>query len=311
MSSAFIVPLLRPLGVMSLAFAIFGAYRYSTEQTYPPLPNVPMDRSSVRPAPFEDACAEPHDQNNAGLSVHCEYTLQGCQFDEPAMSYEMKPSSPSDGPPHKRQRPATMIVPRKQSLLVPHESQQVALFPTQPASPPPDHLLRAGQHTGTSLVRLLTPVADQDCPTRAYNILRWVGYALLHGFHALGIDVVDGWAHLHQLAKAAVSDRKDLEGLIPGALRRVIEQDTTGRWMIVGDRVCKVPRHARRAVLPATPMDVYLDIRPRLCDVPAAVSPPVTQTLEMGVVACHCALSECVYHYSLLEKSLCQVTAPQ
>ena len=199
-----------------------------------------------------------------------------------------------------------MTAPRKQSLLAPHESQQVALFPTQPASPPPDHLLRAGLYTSTSLVRLPTPIADQDCPTRAYNILRWVGYALLHGFHALGIDVVDGWAHLHQLAKAAVSDRKDLEGLTPGALRRVIEQDTTGRWMIVGDRVCKVPRHARRAVLPATPMDEYQDIRPRLCDVPAAVSPPATQTLEMGVVACHCALSECVYHYSLLEKSLCQ-----
>ena len=295
---------------MSLAFAMFGAPRYPTEEAYHTIPNVPMDRSSVRPTPFEDACAEPHEQNNTVLQVHGEYNLQGSQFVDPMMSLEMKPAPLADGPPHKRQRPATMIAPRKPSLLAPHESQQASLFPTQPASPPPVHLLRAGLYASTSLVRLPAPV-DQECPTRAYNILRWVGYALRYGFHALGIDVVDGWAHLHQLAKAAISDRKDLEGLTPGALRRVIEQDTTGRWMIVGDRVCKVPRHARRAVLPATPMDEYQDIRPRLCDVPAAVSPPATQTFEMGVVACHCALSECVYHYSLLEKSLCQAIAPQ
>ena len=296
---------------MSLAFAIFGAPRYATGQTYPLLPNVPMDRSSLRSAPFEDARAEQHDQNNSGLSVHDEYTSQEVQFDEPAMSQVMKPSSFADGPPHKRQRPAKMIVPRKQSLLVPHESQQVALFPTQPASPPPDHLLRAGQHTSTSLVRLLATVADQDCHTRAYNILRWVGYALLHGFHALGIDVVDGWAHLHQLANAAISDRKDLEGFTPGAFRRVIEQDTTGRWMIVGGRVCKVPRHARRVAPLATPMDEFQDIRLLLCDIPATVSPPATETFEMSVVARHCALSECVYKYSCLEKSLCHATEPQ
>ena len=126
-----------------------------------------------------------------------------------------------------------MYEPRKQPRMAAHGPQQLALTPTQPAGPPPDHLLRAVQHTGTSLARLPTTVADQDCPTRAYNILRWLGYALLHGFQALGIDVVDGWAHLHQLAKAAASDRRDLEGLTPGALRRVIEQDTTGRWMIV------------------------------------------------------------------------------
>ena len=73
MSSAFNVPLLLRLGVMSIAFAIFGAPRYATEQTYPLLPNVPMDRSSLRPAPFEDVRAEQHDQNNSGLSVYDEY----------------------------------------------------------------------------------------------------------------------------------------------------------------------------------------------------------------------------------------------
>ena len=200
---------------------------------------------------------------------------------------------------------------RKQSRLAPHGSQQVALSPTQPASPPPDHLLRAGQHAGTSLARLLTLVADQDCPTRAYNILRWLGYALLHGFHALGIDFVDGWAHLHQLAKAAASDRRDLENLTPGALRCAIEQDTSGRWVLVGDRVSKVPRHARRVVLPATSIDDHHDSRPRLRDVPAAVAPPITHPLEMGVAACHRALSQCVSHYARLEKSLSQDTALQ
>ena len=193
-----------------------------------------------------------------------------------------------------------MIAPTKPSLSAPHESQQASLFPTQPASPPPVHLLRAGLYANTSLALLPAPV-DQECPTRADNILRWVGYALRYGFHALGIDVVDGWAHLHQLAKAAISDRKDLEGLTPGVLRRVIEQDTTGR-------VCKVPRHARRAAPLATPMDESQDIRPLLCDVPATVSPPATKTLEMSVVACHCALSD---HYSFMEKSLCHATEPQ
>ena len=295
---------------MSLAFAMFGAPRYPTEETHHTFPNVPMERSMVRPTPFEDACVEPHEQNNTVLPVHGEHNFQGSQFVDPLMSREKKSALLSDGPPHKRQRPATMIAPTKPSLSALHESQQASLFPTQPASPPPAHLLRAGLYANTSLALLPAPV-DQECPTRADNILRWVGYALRYGFHALSIDVVDGWAHLHQLAKAAISDRKDLEGLTPGALRRVIEQDTTGRWMIVGGRVCKVPRHARRAAPLVTPMDEHQDIRPRLCDAPAAVSPPATKTLEMGVVACHCALSECVYHYSLLEKSLCHATAPQ
>ena len=171
-------------------------------------------------------------------------------------------------------------------------------------------MLRAGMYANTSLA-LLPALVDLECPTRADNILRWVGYALRYGFHALSIDVVDGWAHLHELAKAAISDRKDFEGLTPGALRRVIEQDTTGRWMIVGGRVCKVPRHARRVAPLATPMDEGQDIRPLRCDVPATVSPPATKTIEISVVACHCALSDCVYQYSLLEKSLCHATEPQ
>ena len=295
---------------MSLAFAMFGAPRYPTEETHHTFPHGSMERTMVQPTPFDDACDEPLEQNNIDLPVHGKHNSQGSRFADPPTPRVKKSALLSDGPPHKRQRSVTMIPPTKPVLSSLHVSQQAPLFPTQPASPPPAHMLRAGMYANTSLA-LLPGLVDLECPTRADNILRWVGYALRYGFHALSIDVVDGWAHLHQLAKAAISDRKDLEGLTPGALRRVIEQDTTGRWMIVGGRVCKVPRHARRAVLLATPMGEYQDIRPRLCDVPAAVSPPATKTLEMGVVACHCALSECVYHYSLLEKSLCQAIAPQ
>ena len=218
-----------------------------------------------------------------------------------------------------------MYETRKQPRMALQVSQQPALTPTQPAGPPPDHLLRAVQHTGTSLpsggsgreligpslARPPTPVAAQDCPTRVYKILRWLGYALLHGYQALGIDVVDGWAHLHQLAKAAASDRRDLEGLTPGALRCVIEEDTSGRWMLVGDRVSKVPRHARRVVLPATSIDDHHGNRLRLRDAPSAAAPPITQSLEMGVAACHRALSQCISHYARLEKSLSQDTALQ
>ena len=203
-----------------------------------------------------------------------------------------------------------MIPPTKPALSALQESQQAPLFPIRPASPPPAHLLRAGMYANTSLA-LLPALVDLECPTRADNILRWVGYALLYGFHALSIDVVDGWAHLHQLAKAAISDRKDLEGLTPGVLRRVIEQDTTGRWMIVGRRVCKIPRHVKRFAPLATSMDELQDIRSLLCDIPATASPPATETFERSVVASHCALSECVYQYSLLEKSLCHATEPQ
>ena len=172
-------------------------------------------------------------------------------------------------------------------------------------------MLRAVQHTGASLARLPTPVAVQECPTRAYNILRWLGYALLHGYQALGIDVVDGWAHLHQLAKAAASDRRDLEGLTPGALRRVIELDTSGRWILVGDQVSKVPRHARRDALPAALIDDHHGSGLRLRDAPLTAAPPLTQSLEMGVAACHRALSQCVSHYARLEKCLSQGTALQ
>ena len=183
-----------------------------------------------------------------------------------------------------------MYESRKQPRMVLQVSQQLALTPTQPAGPPPDYLLRAVQHTSTSLARPPTPVAAQDCPTRAYKILRWLGYALLHGYQALGIDVVDGWAHLHQLAKAAASDRRDLEGLTPGALRCVIEQDTSGRWMLVGDRVSKVPRHARRVALSGTSIDDHQDSRPRLRDAPLSCRTTSNPTPRNG----RCSMSPCV-----------------
>ena len=295
---------------MSLAFAIFGPPHYPTVEAHHTYPHGSMESTMDRPTPFDDSWDEPLAQYNIDLSAHGKHDSQGIRSADTHKWRVKKAAIFSDGPPHKRQRPATTISP---TLLAPsslHEYQQAPLLLTQPASPPPAHMLRAGMYANTSLA-LIPVLADLECPIRADNILRWVGYALRYGFHALGIDVVDGWAHLHQLAKAAISDRKDLEGLIPGALRRVIEQDTTGRWMIVGGRVCKVPRHARRAAPLVNSMDEHQDIRPRLRDVPASVSPPTTKTLEMSVVACHCALSECVYHYSLLEKSLCQATAPQ
>ena len=303
---------------MSLAVAIFGQPRKVTEQTHPPQLNGPMAMLpgpkwlSLRPASFEDVRAAQYDQSpGLGLRACEECTPQKGQLADQALPRATTPASSAGWPSPKRQRSPTMYESRKQPRMALQVSQQPALTPTQPAGPPPDHLLRAVQHTGTSLARLPTPVAVQDCPTRAYNILRWLGYALLHGYQALGIDVVDGWAHLHQLAKAAASDRRDLEGLTPGALRCVIEQDTSGRWVLVGDQVSKVPRHARRVVLPATSIDDHHGSCLRLRDAPFAAAPPITQSLEMGVAACHRALSQCVSHYARLEKFLSQDTALQ
>ena len=203
-----------------------------------------------------------------------------------------------------------MIPHTKPALSSLHESQQAPLLPTQPASPPPAHMLRASMYANTNLALIPAP-AVLECPTRADNILRWIGYAFRYGFHSLGIEVVDGWAHLHELAKAATSVRKDFAGLTPGALRRVIEHDATGRWLIVGGRVCKVPRYARRVAPSSNLGDEFQDSRPLRCDIFVTVSPPAKKTLERSVAACHCALSKCVYHYSPLEKSFCHASEPQ
>ena len=274
---------------MSLAVAIFGQPRKVTEQTHPPQLNGPMAMLpgpkwlSLRPASFEDVRAAQYDQSpGLGLRACEECTPQKGQLADQALRRATTPASSAGWPSPKRQRSPTMYETKKQPRKALQASQQPALTPTQPAGPPPDHLLRAVQRAGTSLpsggagreligpslARPPTPAAAQGRPTRANKILRWLGYALLHGYQALGIDVVDGWAHLHQLAKAAASDRRDLEGLTPGALRRVIEQDTSGRWILVGDQVSKVPRHARRDALPATLIDDHHGSGLRLRDAP-------------------------------------------
>ena len=101
------------------------------------------------------------------------------------------------------------------------------LVPVQPASPPPAHILRAGMYANSTA----------ESPTRADKILRWISYAIRFGGQSIGIEVVNGWAHLHELAKAATSVRKDFAGLTPGALRNIIELDVSGRgWLVCGVR---------------------------------------------------------------------------
>ena len=159
---------------MSLAFAMFGAPRYPTEETHHTFPHGSMERTMVRPTPFDDACAEPHEQNNIVLPIHGEHYFQGSQFADPPTSREKKSAFLSDGPLHKRHTPATTIAHTKPALSASQESQQALLFPIQPASPPPAHLLRAGMYANTSL-EPLPALVDLDCPTRVDNILRWVG----------------------------------------------------------------------------------------------------------------------------------------
>ena len=317
---------------MYLAVAIFGHPRKVTEQAQPPQLNGPMAMLpgpkwlSLRPASFEGGRAAQYDQSpGLGQQACEECTPQKGQFADQALPRATTSASSAGWSSPKRQRSPTRYETKKQPRKVLHVSQQHALTPAQPAGPPPDHLLRAEQRAGTSLpsggagreligpslARPPTPAAAQGRSTQANKILRWLGCALLHGYQALGIDVVDGWAHLHQLAKAAASDRRDLEGLTPGALRRVIEQDTSGRWILVGDQVSKVPPHARRDALPAALVDDHPGSGLRLRDAPLTAAPPLTQSLEMGVAACHRALSQCVSHYARLEKFLSQDTALQ
>ena len=250
---------------MSLAVAIFGQPRKVTEQTHPPQLNGPMAMLpgpkwlSLRPASFEGGRAAQYDQSpGLGQQACEECTPQKGQIADQALLRATTSASSAGWSSPKRQRSPTRYETKKQPRKALQVSQQLALTPTQPAGPPPDHLLRAEPRAGTSkpsggagreligpsLARPPTPAAAQGRSTRANKILRWLGYALLHG-----------WAHLHQLAKAAASDRRDLEGLTPGALRRFIEQDTSGRWILVGDQVSKVPRHSRRDFLPAALVD--------------------------------------------------------
>ena len=92
---------------------------------------------------------------------------------------------------------------------------------------------------------------------------------------------MNGWAHLHELAKAATSERKDFAGLTPGALRNIIELDVSGRWWLSGGRVCKVPRAARCSVTFSTPKDEAQDSLLHLCD----LTPPLIETEKESMSA--------------------------
>ena len=137
-------------------------------------------------------------------------------------------------PPYKR---------RRYDVTFPFMKKTDPLVPAQPASPPPAHIRKAGMYENSTLALIPDPPDAVD-PTLSDKILRWIGWALRFGYRSLGIEVTNGWAHLHVLAKAATSTRKDFAGLTPGALRNVIELDVSGRWWLVGGRVCKVPRSA-------------------------------------------------------------------
>ena len=84
--------------------------------------------------------------------------------------------------------------------------------------------------------------------------------AIRFGGQSIGIDVVDGWAHLHELAKAASSERKDFAGLTPAALHNIIESDVSGRWWLSGGRVCKVPRADRYPVSLSTTKEESMSV---------------------------------------------------
>ena len=257
---------------MSLAFALFGA------------PSYPIEEAS------DDSCDVPQVQYDTDLQAHGMHECHGYRIDD------------SDGSPHKRPRPDAMILPPKMASS--------SLVPTQPTSPPPAHMLRASSYANTKLALTSAPVA-LECPIRAEYILRWITYAIRYGFRSLGIEVVDGWAHLHELAKAASSVRKDFAGLTPGALRSIIERDESGRWWLLGSCVRNIPRSARRVDRSPMLRDEFHDSVLPLCDYTSTGPPPAKKSFARIVAECHCALSECVYHYSLLEKSLCHASESQ
>ena len=220
---------------MSLAFALFGAPNYPTEEA------------------SDDSWDAPLAQYNTDQPAHDNHDRHGTRLADTLTWRAKKGPNYSDDPPHKRLRLEVTLPPPK-TVFSP-------LVPMQPSSPPPAHILSAGMYANSKL---------------AENILRWISYAIRFGFHSLGIEVVNGWAHLHELAKAATSVRKDFAGLTPGALRNIIELDVSGRWVLVGGCVCKVPRSARRPDPSSTLRDEAQDSRLHLRD----STSPVIETEE-------------------------------
>ena len=213
---------------MSLAFAMFGAPHYPTGE-----------------AP-DDTWGQLA-QYNADHSAYDYHYRHGYQWTNTPMWCAQRAPSHPDEPPYKR---------RRDDVTSPFMKTSVPLVPAQPASPPPAHILKAGMYENSTLALIPDP-SDAVDSTLADKILRWIGWAIRFGFHSLGIEVSNGWAHLHVLAKAATSARMDFAGLTPGALRNIIELDVSGRWWLAGGRVCKVPRSSRW---------VSQDYRPYPCD---------------------------------------------
>ena len=257
---------------MSLALALFGAPTYPTEYA------------------SDDSWDEPLDQYDTEPLAHGKLDYQGNRLDD------------SDVPPHKRLRP--------ESRTIPPIMASSTLVPTQPNSPPPAHMLRVSTHVNPKLA--LTPAPGvRECPILTEDILRWMTYAIRFGFRTMGIEVVDGWAHLHELAKAASSDRNDFAGLTPSTLRSIIEHDESGRWWLLGSCVRIIPRTDRRVDRSPMLKDGYHDSAPPLADYTSTGHSPAKKSFARIVAECHFALSECVYHYSLLEKSLCYAAESQ
>ena len=201
---------------MSLAFALFGAPRY----------------------PSVEALGDPwghSDQHNNDFPAYDYQDRHDYQWTDTTMLRIKNLPIYSDESPRKRRREDGKPPPPKTAL---------PLVPVQPVGPPPAYILEAAMNKNSSLVRIPDP-AGAEAPTLSYKILRWIGWALRYGVGSLGIEVSNGWAHLHVLAKAASSSRNDFVGLTTGALRSIIELDVSGRWCIAGGRVRKVPRPFR------------------------------------------------------------------
>ena len=243
---------------MSLAFALFGAPNYPTEEA------------------SDDSWDAPLAQYNTDQPAHDNHDRHGTRLADTPTWRAKKGSNYSDDPPHKRLRLEVTLPPPK-TVFSP-------LVPTQPSSPPPAHILSAGMYANSKLALIPAPAVPEG-PTRAENILRWISYAIRFGFHSLGIEVVNGWAHLHELAKAATSVRKDFAGLTPGALRNIIELDVSGRWVLVGGCVCKVPRSARRPDPSSTLRDEAQDSRLHLRDSTSLVIETEEESMSVSWVS--------------------------
>ena len=201
---------------MSIAFVLFGAPRYPSWEAFGDL-------------------WEHSDQHNNDFSADGYQDRHDYQWTDTTMVRTKDLPIYSDESSPKRRRENGKSSPSKTTP---------SLVPVQPSCPPPSYILEAAKNRSCSLVCIPDP-AVAEASTIEYKILRWIGWALRYGIGSHGIEVSNGWAHFHVLAKAASSSRKDFVGLTTGALRSIIELDVSGRWCIAGGRVCKVPRPSR------------------------------------------------------------------